>query len=770
MHYRLRKLIREIHRRSVWQVLGVYLAMSWGVLNAVDVLTGFAGLPDWTPTMALVLLMIGLPIVTATAFIQKGVSGLTADPHEEIHPDDVEGVSPAEVLVVPEAHSMYRSGVFTWRNAILGGVMAGTLLIATVVMYVVMWSMGVGPVGSLVAQGVLEERDPILLAQFENRTDDASLGAVVAEALAVDLGESQMVTLLSRGSLRTTLTMMGRDPNEIVTSALAQEIAIRDNVKAIIEGEVSKVGSRYLLAARIVRPEDGSTISSYRENATGDDDLLPAIDRLSSRLREKMGESLKTIRLGAPLEQVTTSSLQALRDYTAAERAEEQGDYAGAQRLLANAVALDTAFAMAYRKLSVLLFNQGSSQDEIAEASELAYRFRDRLTPLERHLAEANYHNTVTMDKDAAIRAYEAALAIDPDDGTSLNNLSNLLNYRARSSEALELLERAVAGPGMSSVAAFNLSATRLITGDSVRATEAFQAYETSFPGHVFVPWARLMFAAWAGDVPGTHLAAQAALDDGRVAFVSENASRSLMAIDLSVGRLSEGLAHVTDGMRSIGHNIALGQGITEAPLGVPDVLLWMLDDSASVGPAVRDLMNRVSFDDDPPAIRRWAPPVIALADAGDVEAARSLYDRWQAEVVDTALISADRDIALARILAAEGDPSAALVAIERAATTMRCDRCVERYSAQIYEDLGRNQEAIDIWVRIRDFPLELQLAPWSRIVAKKRLGPLYEQVGDSANAIAAYQAFTAAWADADPELQPQVQRARARIAALGGQ
>jgi len=57
------ELLRELHRRSVWQVVGLYLATSWGVLNAVDVLTGFAGLPDWTPTMALVLLLIGFPIV-----------------------------------------------------------------------------------------------------------------------------------------------------------------------------------------------------------------------------------------------------------------------------------------------------------------------------------------------------------------------------------------------------------------------------------------------------------------------------------------------------------------------------------------------------------------------------------------------------------------------------------------------------------------------------------------------------------------------------------
>jgi len=70
-----RKIIRELHRRSVWQVLGVFLAGSWGVLQVVDFLTERAGLPDWTPTFALVLLLVGLPIVLATAFVQEGLPG-----------------------------------------------------------------------------------------------------------------------------------------------------------------------------------------------------------------------------------------------------------------------------------------------------------------------------------------------------------------------------------------------------------------------------------------------------------------------------------------------------------------------------------------------------------------------------------------------------------------------------------------------------------------------------------------------------------------------
>lgn len=64
---RLKNLIHEIHRRSLWQVLGIYMAASWAVLQVVELLADTAGLPDWTPSMALVLLLIGLPICLGTA-------------------------------------------------------------------------------------------------------------------------------------------------------------------------------------------------------------------------------------------------------------------------------------------------------------------------------------------------------------------------------------------------------------------------------------------------------------------------------------------------------------------------------------------------------------------------------------------------------------------------------------------------------------------------------------------------------------------------------
>lgn len=125
----MKKLIYEIHRRSLWQVLGLYAAGSWIVLQVVDQLVQSAGLPDWVPSLALVLLLIGFPMVLATAFVQVGMRKRDeADEALETAPAGAEvraaeAAAPATRVASSaptkaEASSWLKRNVFTWRNAI----------------------------------------------------------------------------------------------------------------------------------------------------------------------------------------------------------------------------------------------------------------------------------------------------------------------------------------------------------------------------------------------------------------------------------------------------------------------------------------------------------------------------------------------------------------------------------------------------------------------------------------------------------------------------
>lgn len=775
---RIRHLIREIHRRSLWQVLGVFLAMSWGVLNAVDVLTGFAGLPDWTPTMALVLLMIGLPVVMATAVVQEGLPGQSEGVAAKGGGDRVSGEGagrssvPADHRGADDAAESNRgknvrpdfAGLLTWRNAIVGGGLAALLLTVAAGGYLAMWAFGVGPVGSLVAQGVLDERDPIVVARFESSPDPA-LGEVVTEALSVDLGQSQTVTLLGRDAVRTSLGLMGRDPNDPVTPEVAREIAIRENLKAYVTGDVSRVGTRYLLVGRIVSSDTDTDLVSFREEAADDDDLLPAIDRLSTKLREKMGESLKSIRLGTPLEEATTSSLEALRKLTEAERAEERGDYETANRLLQEAVALDSAFAQAHRKISVLLFNVGAPRDRVEEAARNAYAHRDRLTERERYLVEANYHNTVTRDTDAVIRAYQGVLATNPDEGAALNNLANIYRGRGQDEEARELLEKAVSGPGASSVSATNLVFVSLNLGDLPGAERAAETYRERYPGHIYQGTVAFQLASFRGEHEAIHRWADTIASDPNVSFLHDLIPSFLIAADVEDGRIGEALDHGGE-IDAAGVTAGLIVRRRNAATGVGDVRLWILDDPGAAASAARDFVRRVGFENIPASERGWENVISTLALAGDTESAEALL-RTKTSEDDADPVS--HAIAEGMVHFARGEYEQALARIEDAGTALRCDRCVEIERALALEALDRSEEAIEIWERVRATPLEVTSAGWERIIAIKKLGPLYEEVGDSAAARGAYEALVDAWSEADPVLRPQVDAARARVSALGG-
>ena len=302
----MRRVIGEIHRRSLWQVLGIYVAGSWVALQVVNEVVDSVALPEWISGAAVVLLIIGFPIVLATAFVQEGVggdrSGRDASSAADGRAPDIEASSPPGVAASaarPTPKARHRR-LFTWRNAVLGGVGALTLLLLAVGGYVATRSLGIGPAATLVAQGVLEERDRILLADFTNRTDDTQLASVVTEALRVDLAGSTAVRLAEQSLVAQALDRMERPPDTPVDGDLARLLAQREGIKAVLTGEIGQVGSNYVVSAQLIEPAEGAILFSHRENASGPDDLIDAIDRLSGRLRERIGESLRSIRAARP--------------------------------------------------------------------------------------------------------------------------------------------------------------------------------------------------------------------------------------------------------------------------------------------------------------------------------------------------------------------------------------------------------------------------------------------------------------------------------------
>jgi len=397
MVHALRKILREVHRRSVWQVVGIYLAGSWGGVEFVDFATRFGGLPGWTPTLAFALLLAGLPIVTATAFVQKGFPALRGEYRDEVDPNELEGLTPGQVHRDPRTHPLYGERIFTWRNAILGGVGGAALLVGSVIAYLGMWAAGVGPMGNLVAQGVLVEGDPVIVADFDDATGEG-LGEIATQALRVDLSQGDVLRPLEAGELRDVMARMQLARGTRLSADLAREAAAREGVQVVLDGEVASAGAGYLITAALGKAGSERPLASFHSAAESPEDVLPAIGRLSRDIREKSGESLRHIRADASLEAVTTASLEAFHLYVESGHALERDDRPDAIDLLHAALALDPEFALAWRRLTAVHGDSGLDPAGLVEAATRAYEYRARLTERERSLAEAFYHEHVAPE------------------------------------------------------------------------------------------------------------------------------------------------------------------------------------------------------------------------------------------------------------------------------------------------------------------------------------------------------------------------------------
>jgi TolB-like protein len=325
-----------LRRARPARVAMLFAVASIAVLALVFVLRQRLGLPDWVLGGAAALLVIGLPIMLLTG--RKERERVLAAATGNYLPPDL-GVT---------KH-------LTWRKAILGGGLAFGALVTIVIGYTLMRALGIGSVGTLQAKGLIKNRQPILLAEFDNRASDSTLGPTLTEALRVDLSQSSTVKLMNAEAVSDALRRMQKPANAAITAALGRELAQREGVPAVVAGEIDAVGKSYLVSAKIVSASTGDVLAAVRESAANDAELIPALDRLSRALRERIGESLVSIRADEPLAHVTTESLEALKKYTEGVRLADVDDYDRSIAFLEEATALDTGFAMAWRKLAAVL-------------------------------------------------------------------------------------------------------------------------------------------------------------------------------------------------------------------------------------------------------------------------------------------------------------------------------------------------------------------------------------------------------------------------------
>src|SRR5579863_9905934 len=270
----------------------------------------------------------------------------------------------------------------------------------------------------------LTSKDTIVLADFVNTTGDAVFDGTLRQGLEVQLQQSPFLNILAGDHVQQTLKLMEQPPDARLTPEIAREVCQRTSSTAVLDGSIAQVGTEYSLILKAVDCANGNSIASSEADAADKNHVLDALSKAASDMRAKLGESLSTIqKFNMPVEQASTSSLEALQAYTQGGKASENADQHAAIAFFQRAVSLDPNFAMAYIGLGISYLNTG--QTELAAQNiAKAYALRDRVSERERLMISSFYYWGVVGNLDKAAQTFKVWHQIYPRDPTPLINLN----------------------------------------------------------------------------------------------------------------------------------------------------------------------------------------------------------------------------------------------------------------------------------------------------------------------------------------------------------
>lgn len=422
----LKRLIHEVHRRSLWQVLGIYLLGSWIALQVVDVLANNFGLPQWFPPLALALLVIGLPIVLATAFVQEGTAARAAAERG------------AEAgAVSPTAPAAGGRVLLTGRRGVLGVLVAFALwgVVATG------WLLfGGGPGG-----GPAEASVAVL--PFVNRSseeDSQFFTDGMHEDILTQLGKIGSLKVISRTSV-----MRYRETDKSVP-----EIAAELGVATVLEGGVERAGQRVRISVQLIdaRSDRHLWAESYDKELTAENIFAIRSDvarQIASALQATLAPEVR-----AGIERRPTESLEAFDLYTRGRylldaRAFEREAIESALQFFQNAIATDPAYARAYVGLADSYLQLGVlAVLPAAEALPQAQAALARALELDETLAEAYVSRGRLLARqlrfDEALGELQRAIAFNPGSAAAHESAAVVLLNFERHDEAVREARRAV--------------------------------------------------------------------------------------------------------------------------------------------------------------------------------------------------------------------------------------------------------------------------------------------------------------------------------------
>ena len=253
----------------------------------------------------------------------------------------------------------------------------------------------------------LTDKDTIVLADFTNTTGDPVFDDTLRRGLAIQLEQSPFLSLVPDDRIRRTMRLMGQPPDAPLIPQRAREICARTASAAVLEGSIASLGSQYVLGLSAKTCGSGQVLDEEQVQAPRKEDVLNALSQIASRFRTRVGESLATIeKHDVPLAEATTSSLEALKAYSASWKVAFSTGFVAAVPLLKRAIEIDPKFAMAHAYLGLVYSDIGESVLS-TESTSKAYQLRDRASDREKFFITAIYDRQVTGNLEKAQQTCE---------------------------------------------------------------------------------------------------------------------------------------------------------------------------------------------------------------------------------------------------------------------------------------------------------------------------------------------------------------------------
>jgi eukaryotic-like serine/threonine-protein kinase len=290
----------------------------------------------------------------------------------------------------------------------------------------------------------LTEKDTIVLADFANSTGDAIFDDTLKTALSVSFRQSPFLNLLADGDVGKILQQMTRPTGAKLTPELAREVCLRAGSKAYVAGSVTSFGSQFVLGLKAVNCQNGNTLAQEQTTAASREKVLDALGAAASRMRGELGESLATVhKFDIPLDEATTSSLEALKAFSLGEIAVNEKGAAAELPYLQRSIELDPNFALAYRVLG----GDYNALGQLGRATEYytrAFQLREHASEREKFSIDAAYYRNVTGELDKASRTYQQHMDNYPRSASAGNNLGLVSAQQGQYEKAEELTRQAL--------------------------------------------------------------------------------------------------------------------------------------------------------------------------------------------------------------------------------------------------------------------------------------------------------------------------------------